>query len=100
MTTPDSSIACTLTDSELRERRRGLLSTIGQSVQETVAREQGFACRFPAEMFDQLARLVVLERQCCAFLRFTITAEPEIGPVWLEITGPSQAQVFLASFWG
>lgn len=92
-------IACILTPDQFRERRDGLLRKAGSALLETVERPDGYAFRFPGEMFDELARIVGLERQCCSFLRFTLTAEPVAGPVWLEITGPSESKAFLATFW-
>lgn len=92
-------LACTLTDAELQDRRSGLLRVIGQVVQEGVERENGFAYRFPASVFGQLAQIIDLERQCCAFLRFTLTVEPANGPIWLEITGPQETKAFIASLW-
>lgn len=99
MTMMDIPVACTLTSDQLRERRETLLRKAGQALQETAEREHGYAFRFPADMSDELAQIIGLERQCCSFLRFTLTAEPGNGPVWLEMTGPAQAKGFLASFW-
>jgi hypothetical protein len=96
-TTPP--MACTLTPDQLRERRDSLLRKAGSALLETVERPDGYAFRFPPEMFDELARVVGLERRCCAFLRFSLTAEPGNGPVWMEITGPAESKAFLASFW-
>ena len=96
MNTP---IECTLSPEQLLARRNGLLRKAGEALEEMVEREDGYAFRFPPEMFDELARIVGLERRCRAFLRFTLTAEPGGGPVWLEVTGPAEAKEFLASFW-
>lgn len=59
----------------------------------------GYAFRFPGEMFERLAAIAGMERRCRSFLRFTLTAEPGEGPVWLAVTGPAEAKEFLASFW-
>src|SRR3954451_7607340 len=37
------------------------------------------------------------ERQCCRFLRFTITVEPAGGPMVLELTAPAGAAEFMAA---
>jgi hypothetical protein len=92
-------IACTLSPDQLRERREGLLRKAGSALLETVERDDGYAFRFPPEMFEELAGIVGLERRCCAFLRFSLTVEPGGGPVWLEITGPAESRGFLATFW-
>lgn len=92
-------IACTLSPDQLRERRDGLLRKAGSALQETVERADGYAFRFPPEMFEELAGIVALERRCCAFLRYSLTVEAGGGPVWLEITGPAESKAFLATLW-
>lgn len=92
-------IACTLSPDQLRERRDGTLRKMGSALQETVEREGGYAFRFLPESFDELARIVGMERRCCSFLRFVLTAEPGNGPVWLEITGPEESRAFVETFW-
>jgi hypothetical protein len=98
---PETSvpIACTLTPEEFKERKAEHLKKAGGSLLEAVERPDGYAFRFPPEMFDELARVVGLERRCCAFLRFSLTSESGNGPVWLEITGPAESKAFLATFW-
>ena len=93
------TIACRLTDSELQERRSTVLRKAGRAVLETKELTDGYAYRFPAEdlWLDELINLIRLERQCCPFLTFRLTAEPENGPLWLEVTGPSEAKEFLSS---
>jgi hypothetical protein len=43
-----------------------------------------------------LGRVVDAERQCCRFLRFVITVEPDGGPVMLELSGPAGTREFLS----
>jgi hypothetical protein len=47
-----------------------------------------------------LAQVLAAERQCCRFLRFRVTFEPDLGPIALEITGPSGTREFLQSTLG
>lgn len=96
------TLACRLTDSELQKRRTTVLREAGRAVREIRELSNGFACRFPAEeeWLGELARLIGLERQCCPFLCFRLTAEPENGPIWLEVTGPPEATAFLTEFLG
>jgi hypothetical protein len=42
-----------------------------------------------------LATMIDAERRCCPFLRFQVLAEPDNGPVWLEVTGPAGTRDFL-----
>jgi hypothetical protein len=91
-------VACSLSTPELRERREGLLAEVRSGALETKRVRGGLALRFPgaARWVETLARLVALERECCRFLRFRLTAEPGGGPVWLEITGPRGTAEFLS----
>jgi hypothetical protein len=50
-------------------------------------------------MFKQVAEVIELERQCCAFLRFTLTVEAVDRSLWLEITRPPEARPFTATLW-
>jgi hypothetical protein len=78
-------VACTLTEGKMRERRRTILD----------------AYRFEptSEMLSQLARLVDLERQCCAFLTFRTTVAAG-KPICLEITAPPEPKAAIADFFG
>ncbi len=55
----------------------------------------GYAFRFEAEAFEQIARFVANERKCCPFLTFTIELAPDNGPLWLHLTGPAGTRAFL-----
>ena len=92
-------IACSLTDSQLQERRRDVLQKVRSAVVEVREIENGYAYCFPSEgkHLTELAKLVDLERQCCPFLRFCMTVEPANGPIWLEMTGPEGTKEFLAT---
>ena len=92
-------IACSLTDSELQERRRGVLEKVRSAVVEVRELEDGYTYSFPSggERLSELAQLVDLERQCCPFIRFCVTVESDNGPIWLEMTGPEGTKEFLAT---
>jgi hypothetical protein len=94
----DLPIACTLTESELRERRRTVLDFIRRSAVEVGRIPGGYFCRFApsSEVLTELGRLVDQERQCCPFLAFKIVVEAGHKPICLEITGPPQAEPFIA----
>jgi hypothetical protein len=68
---------------ELRERRT--LADGGE----------GYAYRFDAGAFDDLARWITNERRCCAFLRFAVELEPADGAIWVSLTGPAGTHAFL-----
>lgn len=97
----DISIACRLTDAQLQERRQTVLHKLGFAIQETQELSDGYAYRFPADddTLEELTNLIRLERQCCPFFTFRLTATPNDGPFWLEVTGPDEAKEFLATLW-
>lgn len=91
-------IVCTLNEAE-REQRRKVFQKVRTHVQEVKSLDDGYAFRFKADedTFDELIRLIRLERRCCQFLQFSLTVEPNTGPVWLEITGQGETKNFLKS---
>jgi hypothetical protein len=95
-------IACTLTEAEMRERRRTILDSVRGAVSRVTALPAGYAYHFEAkpEALVQLARLVELERVCCAFLTFRIIAEAGSDAICLEITGPPDAKPLIDDIFG
>jgi hypothetical protein len=95
----DLPIMCTLTPDALRTRREGLLADL---LRHAIAREElpdGLRLRFAAsgETLATIARAVDAERQCCRFLRFAITIEPDGGPISVELNGPAGTREFVAA---
>ena len=82
-------IACSLTDTELQERRKNVLQNAARFLLEVVELENGFSYRFPAEdaVLQNLITVVNLERKCCAFLNFKLILESGSETVVLELTG-------------
>jgi hypothetical protein len=83
----------------LRVRREDLLTEL---LRESTGHEllpEGFRLRFTpsAETLARIARAVEAERHCCRFLRFTITVEPDDGPVTLDLTGPQGTREFVVA---
>jgi hypothetical protein len=90
-------IACTLQPGEIRTRGDELLPGLiahAESVEEIA---DGYRLRFGPSpgVLSLIAQVIDAERQCCRFLRFTLTVEADSGPVWLELTGPPGTQAFL-----
>lgn len=98
MKQPDLPVVCTLTPEALEARRLGLLSELANSIEDYEQLADGIRLRFAAtsETLTTIARAVEAERHCCRFLRFSITVEPDGGPVFLELTGPQGTGEFLA----
>ena len=97
----DLPIVCSLTESELRDRRRLFLDSTLKNATGTVEIENGYCYTFNASpnVLGQLANLVELERQCCQFLTFKIIVEPA-QPIALEVTGPPQAKGIIGEYFG
>jgi len=99
---PDLPIVCTLTPEALEARREGLLAELLRGAAAHELLPDGLRLRFApsAEVLASIARAVDAERRCCRFLRFTVIAEPDEGPVTLELTGPPGTREFMAALLG
>ena len=93
----DLPIACTLTPDELRARRAGLLSDLLRRAEAREDLPEGLRLRFApkSDTLATIASAVEAERQCCRFLRFGITVEPDGGPIFFELTGPPGTREFI-----
>jgi hypothetical protein len=67
----DLPIACSLNESELRERRRTILASMRSDIIDTVSLPNGYRYAFTAGagVLGRLADLVHLEHECCRFRR-------------------------------
>lgn len=95
----DLPVACTLSPAALRARRQGLLSELLRRGDEHQEVPEGHRLRFAASegVLAAIAEAVEAERQCCRFLRFRITVEPDGGPIVLELTGPPGTREFISA---
>lgn len=90
-------IVCTLSAQELRARQEGALRELVSSAEEITGIKEGCRLRFRpvGGLLPRLAEFVEQERQCCLFLSFALTVEPDAGPIQLTITGPEGTGEFL-----
>jgi hypothetical protein len=90
-------IACTLTPDEIEDKRTTLLPDLVAQAVERIPLPDGFRWRFDASEAVVSAAAVTMnaERQCCRFLRFVLTVEPDGGAIWLDITGAPGTVAFL-----
>jgi len=90
-------LACELTPAEITARRATLLPGLLEQAAERTPLPNGFRWRFitSGACLAAVAETINTERQCCRFLRFVVTIEPDGGPLWLEITGPPGTTEFL-----
>jgi hypothetical protein len=86
----NSPIACTLTPAALKARKEGLLAQLVARADDRVDLVDGLRLRFSpsSDLVASIAAMIEAERQCCRFLRCTLTIEPEEGPISLDLTGP------------
>ena len=95
----DLPVACTLSSHALKTRREGLLSDLVGRADDHQELPDGHRLCF-ASARDTLSLIVTTveaERECCRFLRFQIVVEPDGGPIWLELTGPSGTREFVSA---
>ena len=93
----DLPIACSLQPGELKRRAADLLPGVVRTATTCASITGGYRFEFApsAELLSALVGVVDAERQCCRFLRFQLTVEPNDGPIRLDVTGPEGTQEFL-----
>ena len=94
---PDLPVVCTLTPETMATRKANLLLGLVRRADGRDDTAVGVRFRFPSDALSVLAATVDAERQCCRFLRFDITVEPDGGPIWLELAGPPGTREFLSA---
>ena len=94
---PELPVACTLTPEALRARREGLLMGVVRRAEHREELSEGLRLQFApsGETIALIAQALDAERHCCRFPRFGITVEPDGGPVFLDLTGPSGTRDFV-----
>jgi hypothetical protein len=92
-------VICQLPDADRRVREATLLAQLRSGVVSTEELENGYSLRLPGEKnwLALVADLMIAERECCPFLTFHLTAEPQQGALTLRITGPEGTKQFLQS---
>jgi|SRR5215471_10226806 len=90
-------IACHLADEELRTREATLLQQFKSAVRsrEELADGYSFELLNDRKSLSLAAEVIAAERECCPFLKFHLTTEPNLGPLRLLITGPPGTKDFL-----
>ena len=98
----DLPILCTLSQTELQQRRRELLDRIKGSAIRATELNDGFAYEFPSdpELLAMLGRLIALEHECCRFLTFKISLKAGERRAILEVSGSPEAKPAIADFLG
>jgi len=90
-TTQNQALACDLTaiPADVREEHVVTAPQLFATAQEIQELSNGFALRFPNEpgRFMVIAKFIENERLCCPFFHFELEAEPNMGSLWLRLTG-------------
>jgi len=94
----DEPIACSLDVASLAARRTGLLAELLARAARHEALADGWRFVFDASTptLDLITRTIEAERQCCRFLRFQLTVEPDLGAFVVDLTGPAGTREFLS----
>jgi len=97
---PAPAIACDLGaiaagEREAHQARAARL--LFESYQERQELPDGYAWRFDAELYEEVAAYVANERRCCSFFTFALEVAPGGGPVWLRVTGDAAVKAYLRS---
>jgi hypothetical protein len=90
-------VACCLSDAELRKRVATLLARFESAVIATEEIPNGYVFRVPGDKkwMGVIWETIAAERECCPFLTFELTAQPNMGPVSVRVTGPAGTKDFL-----
>jgi hypothetical protein len=95
---PDVPVACSLDAASLAARRAGLVSELARTASSRIELDAGQRLTFApsSTTLAVIAHVIDAERQCCRFLTFHLTVEPDLGAFVLDLTGPPGTREFLA----
>ena len=90
-------ILCTLDGATLARRQAQLSSQLFGEARNSEPLPDGRRWRFSSspDILTRIAAMIEAERQCCRFLRFAIAAQPDLGEITLDVTGPAGTREFL-----
>lgn len=90
-------LACRLIGPELMERKAVIAAELLNDVENIEESDDGFALSWSSgdPWAERVLEIVRLERQCCPFIRFELTLEPNDGPVTLHLLGNDEVKQFI-----
>src|SRR3984893_8429323 len=93
----DIRVTCCLSDAELGKRVATLHTRFASAVIATEELPDGYVFRVPGDKkwMGVVWEAIVAERECCPFLTFELTVQPNMGPVSVRVTGPAGTKDFL-----
>jgi hypothetical protein len=90
-TTKSQTLACTLTEGDLRNRRAWIAELTRDGLRGYDRVDLVLRLRYAPEAAPRVRAMMHKERACCEFLAFEMHQEP--GEVWLTITAPEEARM-------
>ena len=80
----DAVVACTLAPGVLRERLQSIRRLTDSKLTSHVLDGTRLRLSYRAEAAGDLERIVAAERECCAFLHFTLTSSPDSAELVID----------------
>ncbi len=93
----DLPVVCTLTPATIATRKAALLPGLVKLPESREDTPDSLRLKFPSDALSAILATVDAERQCCGFLRFENTIEPDGGPIWVNLAGPPGTREFLSA---
>jgi hypothetical protein len=93
-TSPSAAVStatsCKLSPAQLAARRHELIPGLFARADKVEEIPHGLRFHFAARpgLLADLAHIMEQERDCCSFLRMTVTMAASEGPVTFDVTGP------------
>jgi hypothetical protein len=89
--------ACKLTTAELNAQRAKLIPGILKEAKDVKHLENGLSMTFENHdgLLEKLVTVIQSEQECCSFLKFHLSIEPNAGPLTLVVTGPAGTREML-----
>jgi hypothetical protein len=95
----ESPLACDLSAISASDRPRydELRRIVGAAVIGKRELPDGLAIQIDTNRIalPQIAEWISVERKCCPFFEFRIDLAPELGPVWLSLSGRAGVKEFI-----
>ncbi len=92
-------IVCDLSPEAVRAGRAGLLPGLASRATSREETSDGYQLTFAAstENLKAITDVIDAERQCCRWLHFQLTVQPDGGSMVLTLRGPEGAREFLSA---
>src|SRR5438067_11051384 len=89
-------IACTLTAADLRDRQGAWAKLLGSGLVDRDSVAGGIRLHAASAAAAALIELIDLERECCAWIQFSVTRDPISGEADVLLTAERDGEAVLA----